>query len=118
MVCVAIRNDITDADTSAGYLALVETPGNGYLLDWDSDGERQARLPGLDRYAAYPSWLKLVRDGTTFSGYYSTDGATWNLVGTVNVPSAAATQDVGLTATSHAAETTAEVDFDDFTTTS
>ena len=32
MVCVAIRNDITDADTSAGYLALVETPGNGYLL--------------------------------------------------------------------------------------
>ena len=39
MVCVAIRNDITDADTSAGYLALVETPGNGYLLDWDSDGD-------------------------------------------------------------------------------
>jgi hypothetical protein len=113
---IMVRNDITGADTSAGYLALVETPANGYLLDWDSDGDGKLDSQDSTGTATYPSWLKLVRDGTTFSGYYSTDGTTWNLVGTVNVPSAAATQDVGLTATSHAAQTTGEVDFDNFTT--
>ncbi|SEE64801.1 hypothetical protein SAMN05216489_07582 [Streptomyces sp. 3213] len=47
----------------------------------------------------------------------STDDVTWNLVGTIDVPTAAATQDVGLTQTSHASGTTGEADFDSFTTT-
>ena len=115
---IMVRNDITQPDTSPGYLALVETPeSNGYLLDWDSDGDGKLDSQFNAGTAAYPSWLKLVRNGTTYSGYYSTDNSTWNLVGTVTVPTAAATQDVGLTATSHAAGTTGEVDFDNFTTT-
>ncbi|WP_249416119.1 alpha-galactosidase [Streptomyces sp. TS71-3] len=114
---IMVRNDITDSDTSPGYLALVETPGNGYLLDWDADGDGKLDSQDSTGTATYPSWLKLVRDGSTYSGYYSTDGSTWNLVGTETVPTAAATQDVGLTATSHAAATTGEVDFDGFSTT-
>jgi hypothetical protein len=113
---IMVRNDITQSGTSGGYLALVETPGNGYLLDWDSDGNGTLDSQYSGGTATYPSWLKLVRTGTSYSGYYSTDGTTWNLVGTVNLPSAAATQDVGLTATSHAPGTTGEVDFDNFTT--
>ncbi|SEG84325.1 Alpha galactosidase A [Actinacidiphila yanglinensis] len=115
---IMVRNDITKAGSSAGYVALVETPGNGYLLDWDSDGDGQLDSQSSTGTATYPSWLKLVRDGNTYTGYYSTDDSTWNLVGTATLPTAAATQDVGLTATSHAAGTTGEVDFDDFTTTS
>jgi alpha galactosidase A-like protein/alpha galactosidase C-like protein/alpha-galactosidase-like protein len=114
---IMVRNDITKAGASPGYLALVETPGNGYLLDWDSNGDGQLDSQDSAGTATYPSWLKLVRNGTTYSGYYSTDDSTWHLVGTVTVPTAAATQDVGLTATSHAAGTTGEVDFDNFTTT-
>lgn len=114
---IMVRNDITGSDTSPGYLALVATPGNGYLLDWDADGDGKLDSQDSVGTAVYPSWLKLVRDGTAYSGYYSTDGTTWHLVGTVTVPTAAATQDVGLTATSHAAGTSGEVDFDDFTTT-
>jgi hypothetical protein len=114
---IMVRNDITQPDTSAGYLALVETPSNGYLLDWDSNGDGQLDSQDSTGTATYPSWLKLVRDGTTYSGYYSTDDSTWNLVGTITLPTAAATQDVGLTSTSHAPGTTGEVDFDDFTTT-
>ncbi len=113
---IMVRNDITQSDTSGGYLALVETPAHGYLLDWDSDGNGTLDSQDSTGTATYPSWLKLVRDGTDYSGYYSTDGTTWNLVGTVSVPSAAATQDVGLTATSHAPGTTGEVDFDNLTT--
>ena len=114
---IMVRNDITQPNTSPGYLALVATPGNGYLLDWDSDGDGLLDSQDSTGTATYPSWLKLVRNGSTYSGYYSTDNSTWNLVGTITVPTAAATQDVGLTQTSHAAGTTGEADFDNFTTT-
>jgi Alpha galactosidase A/Alpha galactosidase C-terminal beta sandwich domain len=113
---IMVRNDIADATGSSGFLILAETPGNGYLLDWTSGSSPQLDSQDSAGAATYPSWLKLVRHGTTYSGYYSTDGTTWNLVGTVSVPSAAATQDVGLFATSHASGTTGEVDFDQFTT--
>ncbi|XUL91785.1 NEW3 domain-containing protein [Streptomyces galilaeus] len=114
---IMVRNDITQPNTSPGYLALVATPGNGYLLDWDSDGDGKLDSQDSTGTAVYPSWLKLVRNGTTYSGYYSTDDVNWNLVGTIDVPTAAATQDVGLTQTSHASGTTGEADFDSFTTT-
>jgi hypothetical protein len=113
---IMVRNDITQPNTSPGYVALVATPGNGYLLDWDSDGDGKLDSQDSTGTAAYPSWLKLVRNGTSYSGYYSTDDATWNLVGSITVPTAAATQDVGLTQTSHASGTTGEADFDGFTT--
>ncbi len=112
-----VRNDITKAGASPGYVALVVTPGNGYLLDWDANGDGQLDSQSSAGTATYPSWLKLVRDGDTYTGYYSTDDTTWNLVGTATLPTAAATQDVGLTNTSHASGTTGEADFEDFTTT-
>jgi regulation of enolase protein 1 (concanavalin A-like superfamily) len=113
---IMVRNDISNANAGAGHVILAETPGNGFLLDWDSDGDGLLDQQASVATAVYPAWLKLVRSGSTFSGYYSTDGATWNLVGTGNVPSAAATQDVGVYAISHAPRTTAEVDFSGFTT--
>jgi hypothetical protein len=65
--------------------------------------------------AVYPSWLKLVRSGTTYTGYYSSDGTTWTLIATVSLPSASAAQDVGVFATSHNSGAVGEVDFDHFT---
>ena len=46
-----------------------------------------------------PVTLRLVRSGSTYTGYYSTDlGVTWSLVDTVTVASAASAgnQDVGV----------------------
>ncbi|SEN75919.1 Alpha galactosidase A [Actinacidiphila rubida] len=118
---IMVRNDITGTNTSPGYLILVEAPGKGYVIQWDSNGDGQ-----LDSNSApnntgigtpvYPSWLKLVRNGTTYTGYYSTDDANWTLVGSVDVPAAAAVQDVGLFATAHQSGTTCEADFDAFST--
>ena len=50
--------------------------------------------------ATQANWLKLTRSGTTFTGYVSTDGSTWALVGTTtaSIPNAAF---VGMIATSH-----------------
>jgi alpha galactosidase A-like protein/alpha galactosidase C-like protein/alpha-galactosidase-like protein len=116
---IMVRNDITGTNTSPGYLILLEAPGKGYVIQYDSNGDGQ-----LDKNSApdntgigtatYPSWLKLVRSGTTYTGYYSTDDVNWTEVASVNVPSAAATQDVGVFATAHQSGATSEVDFDGF----
>lgn len=114
---IMVRNDITNASSSPGFVILAVTPGNGYALQWDSNGDGQLDSNQSHATVTYPSWLKLVRAGTTYTGYWSTDGSTWNLVGSVSVPQAAATQDVGVFATAHAAGTTGEADFDAFSTT-
>jgi hypothetical protein len=114
---IMIRNDITESSGSPGFLIVAVTPGNGYVVQWDSNGDGT-----LDSYvssstgpmATYPSWLKVVRSGTSYTGYYSTDGTNWILIATVNVPNAAATQDVGMFMTSHASGSLGEADFANF----
>ncbi|MFC1435456.1 NEW3 domain-containing protein [Streptacidiphilus sp. N1-3] len=113
---IMVRNDITNASGSPGFVILATTPGNGYALQWDSDANGQLDSNTSKATASYPSWLKLVRAGTSYTGYWSTDGSTWNTVGTVTVPQAAASQDVGVFATAHSAGTTGEADFDGFST--
>jgi hypothetical protein len=116
---IMVRNDIAQSGSSPGFVILAATPGHGYVLQWDSDGDGQ-----LDANSApsgegtgttsYPSWLKLTRTGTTFTGSYSTDGSTWTRIGTADVPSAAASQDAGVFATAHAS-TLGESDFANLT---
>ncbi|HJP79844.1 MAG TPA: NEW3 domain-containing protein [Pseudonocardiaceae bacterium] len=118
---IMVRNDITNANASPGYLILAEAPGHGYVIQWDANGDGQIdsnsapNNTGLGT-ATYPSWLKLVRSGTSYTGYYSADDVNWTLIDTVSVPSAAATQDVGVFMTSHSSGTTGEVDFNNFAT--
>ena len=47
-----------------------------------------------------PQWLRLVRSGNTFSGYYSSDGVTWTLQTSVTI-AMGTTIYVGLALTSH-----------------
>jgi hypothetical protein len=49
-----------------------------------------------------PYWVKLVRQGTTFTGYRSLDGVTWTVVGTDTI-SMTTSVFVGLPVTSHTA---------------
>src|SRR5438128_10301782 len=48
-------------------------------------------------------WLKLVRSGSTFSGYASPDGNTWTQVGSAQTISMAQTVYVGLAVSSNTA---------------
>ncbi|WP_084713795.1 NEW3 domain-containing protein [Streptacidiphilus rugosus] len=116
---IMVRNDITAADSSPGYLILAEAPGKGYVLQWDSDGDGQldsnsAPADQGSGSAVYPSWLKLVRNGPVFTGFYSTDDSSWTQVGQVTVPGTAATQDVGVFTSSHSDGTRGESDFSGF----
>lgn len=113
-----VRNDITGSARSPGFVILAETPGHGYVLQWDSDGDGQldSSAPSASGTGttSYPSWLRLTRTGTSYTGYYSTNGTTWTMVGTASVPSAAASQDVGVFSTAHASSV-GESDFRHFT---
>ncbi len=110
---IMVRNDITQSGTSPGFVILAASPGHGYVLQWDANGDGQLDSNSAPSAATtYPSWLKLTRSGTTFTGSYSTDGTTWTQIGSADVPSATPSQDAGVFSTAHAS-TVGESDFAD-----
>ncbi|HKD42046.1 MAG TPA: NEW3 domain-containing protein [Myxococcaceae bacterium] len=111
---IMVRNAIDRAGSAAGYVILVVSPDHGYALQWDSDGNGFLDHDVNLGTTVYPSWLKLVRDGDVFTGYYSTDGSNWNTVGSATIATAATSQDVGMFTTAHNASVQGEVHFADF----
>lgn len=100
---IIVRNDITRSGESLGYVAKVMTPEGGWNLYWDSteNGHLNTSHRRDRGDEEYPTWLKLEKEGTTFTGYYSLDGEHWNEVGSAQVPSANERQHVGLTVTAY-----------------
>lgn len=62
------------------FVMMVVTPGNGSSFQWrpQSDMGCEHTTPGDGQSA--PSWVKLIREGDTFTGYHSPDGITWTLI--------------------------------------
>ncbi len=77
--CVMVRES-----TAAGSAHVsMELLKNGTLeLDYRAaTGGASAKNASVSGISA-PYWLKLVRSGSTFSGYYSSNGSTWTQLGT------------------------------------
>ncbi|SEC43541.1 Alpha galactosidase A [Streptomyces sp. 3213] len=118
---IMVRNDITGASSSPGFVTVGVSAKKGYFMQWDADGDGRLDAGTVPNGSGVgkpvlPSWIRLVRSGTTFTGYYSTDGSSWTLLSTADVPSAAHTQDVGLFGTAANPGYPSEDDFTDFTT--
>jgi hypothetical protein len=114
-----VRNDMTASGTGPEGVILFASPSGGIQLEWDNNAGTHINAvtpPNGNIPDRTPVRLKLVRDGSLYTGYYSTDGSTWNLVGQADVPGQAATQDAGVFITSHTAGTPAQAVFDSFTT--
>jgi alpha-galactosidase len=116
-----VRNDMTGNGSPVGVALYVggagfsgtRTVGLTYATD---GGTAYTTTVSVSGPTDVPVSLKLVRSGTSYTGYWSADGSTWTTVGTVTVADAAAasTQDAGMFHT--AGSTTAtEADFDGFT---
>lgn len=58
---------------------------------------------GLEGDTTHAKWIRLVRSGDLFSGYYSIDGTSWTLIGSVTVNMSSDVLE-GLAMTSHEAE--------------
>jgi hypothetical protein len=85
------------AGSKQALMAL--TPGNGLSF------QRRPTTGGLSASTAggaatAPYWVKLVRNGNTFTGYKSTDGTNWTSVGSATITMGANVY-VGVADTSH-----------------
>ncbi|MGJ5793189.1 DUF1349 domain-containing protein [Streptomyces griseorubiginosus] len=100
---VVLRNNLTGSGSSPGYATVVVTPSNGVSFQWDSNGDGYLdQLTSTATSVKAPVWVRLTRTATQVSGYYSTDGSTFNQIGSaVTLPSMAATQDAGVIHTAH-----------------
>ncbi|WP_169739820.1 NEW3 domain-containing protein [Actinospica robiniae] len=114
---LVLRDAVTGAGSSQGYVALVVTPSNGVSLQW-----QDASTPGyLDQDVQSPSsvaapvWLRLVRDGDQVSAYYSADDQAWNQVGSaITLTGATTDEDAGMIVTAHSPSLQAQADFSNF----
>ncbi len=93
---VMIRETLS-ADSRQAMMVL--TPGNGLAF------QRRLTTGGLTvstggPWVAAPYWVKLVRSGSTFTGYASSNGTSWTQVGSDTI-SMATNVYVGLALTAH-----------------
>lgn len=91
---------IVKASTRPGsaYAAVMVTAGHGVRMQYDYTGDIAG--PPAASPAALPRWLRLIRSGSTLTGYQSADGAHWSTVGTVHLAGLPATVQAGMFAAS------------------
>jgi regulation of enolase protein 1 (concanavalin A-like superfamily) len=103
---------IRETDTPGSkHVFLMVTPGKGVNLQYraatSGTSAMAASIPG-----AAPGWLRLRRAGNTFTASWSTNGTTFNAVGSITVSMASAVK-IGLALTSHNTSTQGSAHFDD-----
>jgi regulation of enolase protein 1 (concanavalin A-like superfamily) len=90
------------------------TPAVGYgvHMQYSTTGDKAVTSPtALPGFNSPNEWLKLQRVGNTYTSWYSTNGSTWNIIGTTSVNmSGSAT--IGLFVCSHTITETSTVAFD------
>jgi regulation of enolase protein 1 (concanavalin A-like superfamily) len=104
---VMIRNTL---DTSAQEADMLITPGN--LAEFQSRVTAAGSTTAVSSSGkAAPYWVRLVRSGNTFTGYYSANGTTWTKESSVTIGMGSSTY-VGLFVTSQSDTAAATVTFD------
>ena len=78
--------------------AVSVAPGNTVAFRYRTS--TGASLSSVTASGTMPQWVKVVRSGNNFSGYYSSDGFTWTQLGATVTISAPATILAGLASTS------------------
>jgi beta-glucanase (GH16 family) len=115
---VMIRNSLSGNDA---YALMALEPvigstagGNVYSARTTSGGAATKTVVGNSQ--SVPSWVKLVKSGTTFTGYSSPDGTTWTQNGTSTITMGSSTY-IGLIVTANAAANYATAQFDNISIT-
>ncbi len=71
------------AAPGSAYAAMLVTGSNGVRMQWDYTGD-SAGLPG-NVSASSPRWLRLVRSGSTVTGFESLNGTSWTRAGSYRI---------------------------------
>lgn len=114
---IAVANDLT-APEKGGYAVLTMSKSYGVEFMTDSDGDGRLDTWAGGGGSTHPAWLRLVRSGTAYTAYSTTNGLAWNEIASATVPSANGALDAGVVASavnlSHPGTTVRAV-FDHFT---
>ena len=102
----------TSAAGSAHVILDVRPAGGIEFMTRSADGNQTMFVAG--DVQPLPAWLRLVRTGSTVTGYASSDGVSWRTVGSTAL-SIPASSFVGLAVTSHDAGTLTTATFDNVT---
>ena len=98
---------------NAANALIAVTPGNGVTWQYRSSAGGGSVNPATTVSSA-PYWVKLVRSGNTFTGYFSPNGATWTQLGSTTI-SMSSTAYVGLAVTAHNNSSLCAATFDNVT---
>lgn len=117
-----IRTGALEANAAAAdaeMAGVFVTNGTAAFQYRATAGTNAATNGGTVAASGPPRWLRLVRSGSTFTGYVSADGTAWTQVGTPRTLTIGALDAVlvGLGLTSGANGNFSEADFDDFSIT-
>ncbi|WP_405825781.1 hypothetical protein OG241_49565 [Streptomyces sp. NBC_01390] len=94
---IAVANDLTAPD-KGGYAVLTMSLQFGLEFMTDSDGDGHLDTWAGGGGSTHPSWLRLVRSGTTYTAYSTTNELSWSEIARVTVPSASGAMDAGVVA--------------------
>jgi hypothetical protein len=94
---VMIRQDLT---VGAPNAAVLITPGNGVRFQWRTTRGGATASSGVAGVTT-PRWLRLARNGNSFTAAYSSDGNTWTQIGTSQTVVMPADVTLGLAVTAH-----------------
>ena len=111
---VMIRNSLSPSAAQAFMLVAASAVKGAPFQRRTGDGAASASTQGSQSTA--PRWVKLVRSGTTITGYESADGSAWTLVGRDTFVMGRAVL-VGLAVSSHVTGVNATAVFDSVTVT-
>jgi len=95
------------------FASAFMTAGQGYAFDRRLDTTGTVHTAG--QAGAAPGWIRLVRSGSQFQAFSSTDGQTWTLIGTDTVPFVLSSVYVGIAVTSSNATATSTAVVDNLT---
>ena len=96
------RKDLTTNSENTAVLAT-RREGNGCVFQWRlNSGDESSSTYGPSP-TTQPIWVRLVREGNTFTGYNSKDGVNWDFIDQKDI-NMDDTIYVGLAATSHNAD--------------
>jgi glucuronoarabinoxylan endo-1,4-beta-xylanase len=108
---VMIRQNL---DAGSAHAMIVMTPGNGASFQWrPGAGGSMSQTQVTGKSAPY--WVKLVRVGSSFSGYISADSNSWSQVGTTQTIGMTGTVYAGLAVSAHNSSSLCTAAFDSVT---
>jgi regulation of enolase protein 1 (concanavalin A-like superfamily) len=104
-------------NANSRFAAMELTPGDGFNFQGRDATGAAPSLATAASYAPPNNWVRVVRNGSTFTGYVSNNGTTWTQVGVDTNPMATTVQ-IGLAVSSDANSVRSTATFDNVQITS